>query len=91
VESVLTGLLQGRKGGGPFQSIAWAPSGNGFVVTSNLPGSKSLLHIRLDGKAQPLLRYDQSGWMITMPSPDGKYLAFEAETRDGSVWMLEGF
>jgi hypothetical protein len=84
--------LRREEGWGLFQSIAGAPSGNSFFVTSNLPESKSLLHIRLDGKAQPLLRYDQSGWMINpMPSPDGKYLAFQAEIWDGNVWMLEGF
>jgi Tol biopolymer transport system component len=77
---------------GFLQSIAWAAGGNGFFVTSNLGYSKNLLHITLDGKAKSLLRYDQSQWMTNpLPSPNGKYLAFEATTWDSNVWMIEGF
>src|SRR5262249_33604730 len=72
---------------GLLQSIAWAAAGNGFFVTSNLPDSKNLLHITLNGKVQPLLHYDRRQWMINpMPSPNGKYLAFQATTWDSNVW-----
>jgi Tol biopolymer transport system component len=77
---------------GLLQSIAWAAGGNGFFVTCNLPDSKNLLHVTLNGKVQSLLHYDGRQWMINpLPSPNGKYLAFQATTWDSNVWMLEGF
>lgn len=75
-----------------LQSIAWVPSGNGFFVTSNLPDGTNLLHITLNGEVQQLLHYEHNQFMVNpLPSPDGKYLAYQAETWDGNVWMLENF
>jgi len=77
---------------GSLQYIAWAADGNGFFVTSVLPDSFNLLHVTLTGKVKPQLRNAQRQWMINpLPSPNGKYLAFQAETEDSNVWMLEGF
>jgi Tol biopolymer transport system component len=84
--------VSGEPGWGDFQSIAWAADGNGFFVTSWLPDSFNLLYVTLDGKVKPLLRNGHRQWMINpLPSPDGKYLAFQAQTYDRNVWMLEGF
>ena len=77
---------------GLLQTIAWAADGNGFFVTSWLPDSFNLLHVALKGKVQPLVCNAHRQWMINpLPSPDGKYLAFAAQTVDSNVWMLEGF
>ena len=79
-------------GWGDLQSIAWAADGKGFFATSARQGSFSLLYVTLAGKAKPLLPNAHSQWMSDpMPSPDGKYLAFRAQTWDSNVWMLEGF
>jgi eukaryotic-like serine/threonine-protein kinase len=79
-------------GWGIFQSIAWTADGEGFYVTSVLPGSFGLLHISLTGKVSPLFRNSGLQWMWgPVPSPDGKYLAFQAQTVDRNVWMLENF
>jgi eukaryotic-like serine/threonine-protein kinase len=79
-------------GWGDLQSVAWAADGKGFFVTSWLPDSFNLLHVALDGKVNPLLRNGHRQWMWgPLPSPDGKYLAFQAQTTDSNVWMLEGF
>jgi eukaryotic-like serine/threonine-protein kinase len=76
---------------GLLQSIAWAVGGNGFFVTSNSTG-KDLLHVKLDGKGQSMLHLDSRQSMTNpLPSPDGKYLAFQAVTWDSNVWMLENF
>lgn len=77
---------------GVLQSIAWAADGKSLFATSWLPGSFNLLHITLTGRVQPLIRNEHRQWMIfPRPSPDGKYLAYEAETWDSNAWMLEGF
>ena len=84
--------LSPEPGWGDFQSIAWAADGKGFFVTSWLPESFNLLHVTLAGKVNPLQRNGHRQWMVNpLPSPDGKYLAYQAETRDSNVWMLEGF
>jgi hypothetical protein len=57
-----------------------------------LPDSFDLLHVTLDRKVNPLVRNRHRQWMANpLPSPDGKYLAFQAQTWDSNVWMLEGF
>jgi dipeptidyl aminopeptidase/acylaminoacyl peptidase len=81
-----------ESGWGGFQSIGWAADGKSFFVTSWLPDSFDLLNVTLTGKVNPLLRYGHRQWMqAPMPSPDGKYLAFDAQTFDSNVWLLEGF
>ena len=84
--------VSGEPGWGDFQKIAWAADEKGFFVTSWLPDSWNLLHVTLAGKVSPLLRNGHRQWMTNpLPSPDGKYLAFKAQTFDSNVWMLEGF
>jgi DNA-binding winged helix-turn-helix (wHTH) protein/Tol biopolymer transport system component len=84
--------LSTEPGWGDLQSIAWAADGKGFFVTSWLPDSFNLLHVTLAGKVQPLVRNGHRQWMVfPRPSPDGKYLAFQAQTWDTNVWLLEKF
>ena len=54
------------------------------------PDSFNLVCTTCAGKVKPLLRNGHRQWMINpLPSPDGKYLAFQAQTWDSNVWMLE--
>ena len=81
-------------GWGALQLIGWAADGKGFYVTPG-PPDFNLLYVTLAGKVKPLLPKARRLWVIEMvgalPSPDGKYLAFQAHTRDSNVWMLENF
>ena len=72
--------------------IAWAADGKGLFVTSWNKDSIDLLHLTLTGKVEPLIQngYRQSVGKL-LPSPDGKFLAYQAETTDSNVWMLENF
>ena len=84
--------VSSEPGWGDFQSTAWAADGNSFFVTSWLPDSFNLLHVTLAGKVIPLLRNGRRQWIYhPLPSRDGKYLAFQGQTWDSNVWMLEGF
>jgi eukaryotic-like serine/threonine-protein kinase len=76
---------------GHLQSIAWAPNGKGFFVTSWQPDSFNLLHVTLSGNVKPLLRTHHRWMHNPVPSPDGKYLAFGAQTWDSNVSILENF
>jgi Tol biopolymer transport system component len=43
-------------------------------------------------QVKPLLQNGWRGWINNpLPSPDGKYLAYDGVTIDSNVWMLEGF
>ena len=80
---------------GPFgypELIAWAADGKGFFVSSWDHDSIDLLHITLAGKVEPLIRngYRQSVGNL-LPSPDGKFVAYQAETTDSNVWIFENF
>jgi Tol biopolymer transport system component len=80
-------------GWGDLYSIAWAADGKGFFVASGRGESfNNLLKVTLNGKVMPLLRNSGRQYMASLlPSPDGKYLAFVAQTWDSNVWVLEGF
>jgi hypothetical protein len=75
------------------ETIAWAAGGKGlFVNLWNRDDSFELLHVTLAGKVEPIIQngYSQSVGTL-LPSPDGKFLAYQAETTDSNVWMLANF
>lgn len=81
-----------QPGWGDFQSLAWDANGKGFFLTTVLPQSFNLLHVSLNGHVQPLLHNAQKQWLYKpLPSPDGRYLAFQAQTWDSNVWLLKNF
>ncbi|HUD98748.1 MAG TPA: hypothetical protein VMR62_04190 [Bryobacteraceae bacterium] len=49
-----------------------------------------LLHVTTAGKVNVLSHNDRAQWPAwPVPSPDGKYLAFQAQTYDFNAWMME--
>ena len=81
-------------GGGILTSVSWAADGNGFFVTSFSTVSNDLLHVTLSGKVHPLLRYFYHGALQlvnSLPSPNGRHLAFQVQTFDSNVSMIENF
>jgi Tol biopolymer transport system component len=79
-------------GWGDNQTIAWAADGKSFFVTTWLPESWNLVHVTLSGKVQRLLSNPNRQFMFRpLPSPDGKHLAFQAQTFDSNVWLLQNF
>jgi hypothetical protein len=46
----------------------------------------------LAAKVNPLLRNGHRQFMSNpLPSPDGKRLAYQGQTTDSNVWMLQNF
>jgi serine/threonine protein kinase len=79
-------------GTGHLQSIAWAADGKSLFVTSWMPDSYDLLHVSLAGKSQRLLSKSLSQWLVSpIPSPDGRHLAFSAQTEESNVWLIDNF
>jgi len=79
-----------ERGWGLFQSVAWAADGKSLFVTDLLPDSFNMIRVSLSGKVQPLLGNPQRQWMVRpRSSPDGKYLAYQAQTSESNVWLIE--
>jgi Tol biopolymer transport system component/DNA-binding winged helix-turn-helix (wHTH) protein len=77
---------------GDIQSISWDAEGKGFLLTTILPEAFHLAHMTLLGKVQPLFSSPHRQSIYgPLPSPDGRFLAFQAETFDSNVWLLESF
>jgi hypothetical protein len=68
--------------------LAWAADGKGFFVAS----FQGLIYVTLAGKVKPLFltSYIQDMHNL-LPSPDGKFLMFQATGRDSNAWMLDNF
>ncbi|MFZ0819986.1 MAG: protein kinase [Candidatus Acidiferrales bacterium] len=78
--------------GEDLQFLTWTADGKGFFITAWLPDSFSLIRVTPSGKVQPLLNNAHKQWMAQpMASPDGKHLAFQAQTWDGNVWTITNF
>ena len=80
-------------GAGRLECVATTADGKSFLVTTLVGGSSRLALVSPSGKVQFLL---SSGGLrqfasSPMPSPDGKYLAFQAQTRDSNLWMIDNF
>jgi Tol biopolymer transport system component len=75
----------------------WSTDGRGFFVDGGYASrgrlQKGLLYISLDGGEVHVLRQNWGEWDThTVPSPDGKRLAFAANFfYDANAWMIERF
>jgi serine/threonine protein kinase len=71
-------------------AIAWAPDGKSFFAVCWLANTHDLIHVSLNGAVTLLLHRGRWEYVHSLlPSPDGKYLAFEGGSFDGNLWMLE--
>jgi eukaryotic-like serine/threonine-protein kinase len=78
--------------GGLFETVAWQADGKGFFVSAWAPSAFNLIHVALSGEADMLLTNAHRQWLANpVASPDGKHLAFQAQTWDNNVWLLQNF
>lgn len=74
----------------PLRALAWNPSGAGWFACANDEEVGSIMHVRAtDGHATVLHRQFNYLQSWALPSPDGKYLAFQENTSNGNAWILE--
>jgi serine/threonine protein kinase len=75
--------------------LDWAPDGKGLYLGSvSVQGRGALLYVDLAGNVSKLWErsagfFNREVWAT--PSPDGRYLAINAEASVANAWMLEGF
>jgi DNA-binding winged helix-turn-helix (wHTH) protein/Tol biopolymer transport system component len=72
-------------------SLGWASQGNGFFATVAAPDYQ-IVRIGLDGKTSVLLDRARDAWLGDVAaSADGLHLAFNQQTFEANVWLLEEF
>jgi eukaryotic-like serine/threonine-protein kinase len=80
------------KGWTNLQNFYWAADEKGFFVTAGIPNGKEILHVDLQGNAQPLWESTGgSGETEALPSPDGRHLAFNGWAINSNIWMMGDF
>jgi Tol biopolymer transport system component len=79
------------KGYTNLQSLDWAPDAKSVFVGTSGPAGATLLHIDLNGNAQPIWRQPQPNQTWGASSPDGRHLAMLGQSAEANVWMIDNF
>jgi hypothetical protein len=79
------------RGGDHLEGIYWAADGKGWFTCALRPTGSVLLHVDLQGKADPLWEQEGNTVEYGLPSPDGRHLAIVGTSRNNNVWMLANF
>jgi eukaryotic-like serine/threonine-protein kinase len=75
-----------------LQSVGWSENGTALFVTVYTPKAFLIGRVDLAGNARVLLDKGADQWVNqVVASPDGRSLAFKAQTWDSNVWLLERF
>jgi len=88
--------------GGPTRTITingysdlmeffWATDSQSMFVSTLAPGGAILLHVSLNGEAQPIWHRPESTHTWGFPSPDGSHLAILNSNSESNVWMIGNF
>jgi eukaryotic-like serine/threonine-protein kinase len=79
------------KGYRNLSSLDWTADSKGMFVESWIPSGALLLHVDLNGNAQPLWRQPGISLIWGVSSPDGRHLAISGSSADANVWMIDNF
>ena len=71
--------------------LNWDVSSRSFFISSIGPDGAKLLHVDLQGNAQPIWRQAGTTSLWGFSSPDASHLAISSESRETSVWMISSF
>jgi Tol biopolymer transport system component len=71
--------------------LNWATDSQSMFVSTLEPGTASVLHVDLNGEAQPVWQQPQSVFTWGFPSPDGRHLAILGSNSESNAWMIDNF
>jgi serine/threonine protein kinase/Tol biopolymer transport system component len=74
-----------------LQEVNWAADSQSMFVSSAEPGAAALLHVDLNGDAEPVWQQPQPNLVWGFPSPDGRHLAILGAGSDANVWLISNF
>jgi len=79
------------KGYSDLLDLNWAIDSQSMFVSTLQPGGATLLHVALNGDAQPVWQQPQSTFIWGFPSPDGRHVAILGASSEANVWMIGNF
>jgi len=79
------------KGYSDLLNLNWAIDSQSMFVSTLQPGGATLLHVALNGDAQPVWQQPQSTFIWGFPSPDGRHVAILGASSEANVWMIGNF
>lgn len=72
--------------------LNWAADGKGWYIgTRSDPAGSTFLYVDLKGHATVLQSEERVELTWTVPSPDGRHLAFSKTTFTENAWLIENF
>jgi hypothetical protein len=72
-----------------LSSLSWSIEGQNLFVTTSSAQESILWRVPLQGQAE-LLRKQTGRWISNpRPSPDGLHLAYDVQTVDSNVWLIQ--
>jgi len=79
------------KGYSDLTGLNWAINSQSIFVSTLDPGGATLLHVALNGDAQPVWQQPQLNATWGFPSPDGRHLALLGASSEANVWIISNF
>jgi serine/threonine protein kinase len=79
------------KGNPELMELNWAIDSQSMFVSAVEPGAATLLHVNLNGDAQPVWQQPQPKLIWGFPSPDGRHLAILGTSSEANVWIIDNF
>ena len=79
------------KGNSELMELNWAIDSQSMFVSAVEPGAATLLHVNLNGDAQPVWQQPQPKLIWGFPSPDGRHLAILGTSSEANVWIIDNF
>jgi serine/threonine protein kinase len=71
--------------------LNWAADSQSLFVSALEPSGASLLHVSLNGDAQPIWHHGQSTPAWGIPSPDGRHRAIPRTSTEANAWVIRKF
>ena len=73
-------------------NLSWTADGNALFASAQSGIDFLIVRIELDGKSHVLLNRGRNNFLNnSLPSPDGRHLAFSQQTWETNAWLLENF
>ena len=70
---------------------SWAMDSQSLFVSTMGPSGVTLLHVDLNGHAQPIWQWPQTSWTWGLSSPDGRHIAMLGAISGSNAWMIGDF
>jgi hypothetical protein len=71
--------------------LNWAVNSRSLFVSRLGTAGATLLHVDLEGNAEPIWQQSQTTSSWGLSSPDARHLVIATETRETDVWMIRNF